>query len=61
MVGHLFCADVNECELFPSPCDDNAHCVDTAGSFQCTCNSGFSGNGLFCYNCELQLHYCIVC
>ena len=31
-----------------SPCDANAACADFDGSFICTCNSGFSGDGLTC-------------
>lgn len=26
-------------------CDDNAHCLDTNGSFTCSCFRGFKGNG----------------
>ena len=29
-------------------CDDNATCTDTDGSFACTCNIGYSGDGLSC-------------
>lgn len=46
---------MNECLSSPSPCDSNADCVDTTGSYQCTCNVGYSGNGLFCFNCEWVL------
>ena len=38
--------DVNECEQ--SLCDTNAMCTDTNGSYACTCNSGFSGDGDTC-------------
>ena len=38
--------DVNECAS--RPCDSNAQCTDTIGSFQCTCNQGFVGNGEVC-------------
>ena len=40
--------DINECEMVISPCDGNATCIDTEGSFLCVCNSGYSGNGSFC-------------
>lgn len=26
-------------------CDSNAECIDTEGSYNCSCNSGFVGNG----------------
>jgi hypothetical protein len=38
---------VNECTN-PSPCDENAECTNTIGSHYCTCNTGFSGNGVSC-------------
>ena len=39
--------DIDEC-VEQSPCDDNAVCTNTPGSFTCVCNGGFSGNGLTC-------------
>ena len=48
IVGFLFeYADIDECSQ-GSPCDSNATCVNNAGSFTCTCNSGYSGNGTTC-------------
>ena len=38
--------DIDEC--LGSPCDESATCSNTAGSFSCACNSGFSGNGTAC-------------
>ena len=29
-------------------CNDNATCTDNAGSFDCACNSGYSGDGTAC-------------
>lgn len=40
------CNDVNECES--SPCDINASCSNTEGSFSCQCNSGYQGSGFMC-------------
>ena len=31
-----------------SKCDVNANCTSTVGSFNCTCHSGYTGNGLVC-------------
>ena len=39
--------DLNECEG-PSPCDGNAQCTNTIGSFSCDCNEGYSGDGMTC-------------
>ena len=40
--------DIDECNATPSPCDVNALCTDTTGSFTCTCNTGFTGDGFTC-------------
>ena len=37
---------VNECLHQPSLCDVNASCTDTDSSYQCTCQVGYSGDGL---------------
>ena len=41
-------SDVNECELDIDDCHSNATCDDVHGSFVCTCNNGFEGNGTSC-------------
>ncbi|CAH1238631.1 NOTCH2 [Branchiostoma lanceolatum] len=38
--------DHDECEL--SPCDVNANCTNTYGSYTCTCRTGFPGDGFSC-------------
>ena len=37
--------DINECQDTPDVCDDNATCNNTIGSYTCTCNEGFTGEG----------------
>ena len=41
--------DINECEDPDNrTCHEHANCTDTEGSFECTCNTGFSGDGFNC-------------
>ena len=42
----MFFSDINECA--GSPCDANAQCQNSGGTFQCTCNTGYSGSGTSC-------------
>ena len=52
----MFCSlDLDECSLVPKVCDSNALCSNTNGSFQCTCDSGFTGNGSVCHGISLLL------
>ena len=37
--------DINECIAATPLCDTNTLCDNTEGSFTCTCNSGYSGDG----------------
>ena len=45
--------DVNEC--LNNPCDQNALCTNTKGSFSCSCKEGFTGNGTYCRGNFVQL------
>ena len=38
----MFLSDVNECEVFPNLCRGGGQCVNTPGSFKCTCPRGLS-------------------
>ena len=41
--------DINECSAGTSNCaSGTATCTNTAGSFTCACNTGYSGNGVTC-------------
>merc|ERR1712048_1253754 len=43
------CADINECEnTAGSPCHEHATCYNSPGSYQCVCNIGYTGDGVFC-------------
>ena len=49
--------DVDECALGTDNCHPNfAMCMNTPGSFDCTCNSGFTGNGVDCTGMHTHVH-----
>ena len=52
-VGFIFSSDDNEC-LTGTPCDGSATCADTLGSYTCTCNVGFTGDGVTCQSKSIQ-------
>ncbi len=47
--------DVDECAMNISKCVDNATCRNINGSYDCLCNSGFSGDGF--NSCTSNVHY----
>ena len=57
----LLSIDINECELETDNCHMNADCTDTIGSFECTCNSGFVGDGVNCTSMYMSLIICYWC
>jgi hypothetical protein len=43
------CTDIDECKVNNGGCDaSHAKCKNTPGSFECTCEMGFHGNGKAC-------------
>lgn len=32
-------------------CDTNAYCANNDGSYECTCNDNYAGNGFKCSEC----------
>uniref|UniRef100_A0A0G4I9M8 EGF-like domain-containing protein n=1 Tax=Chromera velia CCMP2878 TaxID=1169474 RepID=A0A0G4I9M8_9ALVE len=53
--------DIDECTTSVDDCNADAACSNSAGSFTCTCSTGFSGNGVACSpidQCTLGTHNC---
>jgi len=44
------CPDIDECADETHDCDTFATCSNSPGSFACTCNEGFAGDGKTCMN-----------
>ena len=41
-------SEIDECFSGTHSCDANAECINTAGSYNCTCRPGYHGNGSSC-------------
>ncbi|KAL9970529.1 hypothetical protein ACROYT_G022921 [Oculina patagonica] len=53
--------DIDECTMNTDDCSPDADCSNAVGSFQCTCNPGFTGDGKTCQDideCTLNTHDC---
>ncbi len=58
LILHL---DVDECTDSGHNCNANAVCNNTAGSFTCSCNAGYIGNGVNCTGKIFNIsHYFII-
>ena len=44
----LTVADLDECSTYTHNCDVNADCINTVGSYSCTCKAGYTGDGQTC-------------
>lgn len=40
--------DIDECDLSTDTCAINATCSNTEGSYECSCDTGFAGDGRTC-------------
>ena len=49
--------DVNECTNGTHNCDNNASCQNSVGSFNCSCNHGYAGNGTTCFGMAFIEYY----
>ncbi|XP_075404138.1 adhesion G protein-coupled receptor E1 [Tenrec ecaudatus] len=45
--GRLTCSDVDEC-LYSSICPENSYCVNSVGSYSCSCQTGFVSRNSIC-------------
>ena len=41
-------ADIDECSSHTDNCSSDGQCNNTVGSFNCSCNSGYHGDGVTC-------------
>jgi len=44
----LYIADIDECATNNGGCSANASCSNVQGSFSCSCNAGYDGDGVDC-------------
>ena len=49
-----FFSDINECTIGTDNCDARAVCTNIIGSFTCTCQTGYTGNGVTCTGMQCQ-------
>ena len=52
MISLILSTDINECISGSAECHDNATCTNSDGSYECTCDIGFSGDG---FNCTSEI------
>ena len=43
------CTDIDECSSAENVCDENADCINTEASYECSCSQGFYGTGRTCF------------
>ena len=53
-------ADIDECYNGNNTCALNATCTNTEGSYNCSCNLGYTGNGENCTSKEISYMYFII-
>ena len=52
-------ADIDECQRNTHNCNVSANCTNTPGSFFCTCNPGYTGDGVV--RCDGKICLYIIC
>ena len=57
-----FPLDIDECATGADNCDTNAACTNSPGSFACSCNQGYTGDGVTCMGiCSLEFKQLLLC
>ena len=56
---HFSIIDVDECVDGIHDCHSQAYCTNTVGSYTCTCNSGYQGDGITCLGNSIYLNYAV--
>ena len=47
-IQYINSTEIDECASDTDNCDINADCINTGGSFECVCRTGYEGNGQVC-------------
>ena len=50
--GSIYCADIDECGERTDSCDIQATCTNLPGSYSCSCNDGYEGDGFLCVSID---------
>jgi len=61
MSDGMTCVDIDECTAGLAACDPAATCANTPGSYTCTCNPGFTGNGKTCTDVDECTNHTAMC
>ena len=57
IISLVVSSDVDECSAGSGPCDENADCTNSDGSYSCICKQGFTGNGTLCQGNKEKSHF----
>ena len=57
-IFYSLCADIDECARGSHTCDASANCTNNKGSYECTCQLGFTGDGFTCAGKTQTIHMC---
>jgi len=57
-VSLIYYLDINECDNDMSGCHVYADCINTAGSYYCTCKAGSTGDGRKCSGVLFKSQHC---